>query len=170
MYKSDLKAHMSKFPQFEKCFLDVYALDEVKKSMFRSKTFAVVNIQPKGTLLLYCIYIKRDTFLFSGQEGSHWFTVCGPVFTDGHSYRIIDSLGTNLDFVLKNFPWMEKCSFNSVPLQPRDSVICGLYSLYTGIQSVANDDISLQTLLNSVFSDNLEKNEETVLSFFDLTD
>ena len=66
----------------------------------------------------------------------------------------------------EHFGWMKKCAYNKVPLQPPGTVTCGLYALYSGIVRLANEDLSLSQLTHAFFSDNLQKNEKHVRSFF----
>lgn len=147
MFASEVEDLLDDFPHAKKGFLGVKAIDEVKKIAFREKTFAVINVDKVSA------------------PGSHWF--CVNCRRTPSRIEIIDSLGTTAEFVHRHFGWSDKCHYNTVALQPRESKACGKFSVYAGLIRLANENLSFTELINSFFTGDLEKNEENVNNFFE---
>ncbi len=94
--------------------------------------------------------------------GLHWFVV----FQMYNIVEVFDSAGTSEMFlkdVLHQFKG--SCVCNVTRLQPKDSNKCGEFALFFVLNRVYNKDLDFSDLLNSLFSQDVVKNEEEVLDF-----
>ncbi len=57
------------------------------------------------------------------------------------------------------------CYFNESPVQSQDSKLCGEFVVYFCIWRLFNWDLTLEELLNDIFSEDLLNNEREVKKF-----
>jgi hypothetical protein len=103
------------------------------------------------------------TFVLA-EEGSHWLSVSQR--PRANKFELIDSLKPDPQWVERHFGFLGQIAYNKAQLQPNSSILCGPFSVFSQIFRLSNQDLNLKDLLNSIFSDNLEKNEEIVKHFF----
>ena len=99
--------------------------------------------------------------------GLHWFCL---IRTSKTTIECFDSLGISTDkkLVLEkycNFRGVRELEFNETSFQSLESDSCGLFSIYFIIQRIHNLDMSFHKLLEEIFDDDKEKNENLVMQF-----
>lgn len=148
MQSSNLKEIINKFPSILNRFKGVYSIDTVPKYLAKN-SFVILNTEEYS------------------QPGQHWFCFIkkGP-----KNYELFDSLGIDenrLDHLKKYkiFPLKSKIKFNKTQVQNVSTETCGLFVLYFLIQRMHNLDLSFDTLLNEIFDDDVNLNENKVKNF-----
>ena len=71
------------------------------------------------------------------------------------------------DFILIHFKFSgaSQITYNINQLQPSISALCGQYVLYYLFERYHNLDMDFDELVNEIFTDNVMKNDETVVNF-----
>ena len=135
-----LKIEQDVFPSFK----GIFAIDTIPRQL-KPHTFIIVN---------------KDKI---SSSGSHWFACC----YFNHQLQIFDSLGVDQEFINKNFNvWKHHdFYFNRTPLQPETSDSCGQFVIYFCLCRVLNPDITFENLLSTIFTSELNKNEEIVQNY-----
>ena len=95
--------------------------------------------------------------------GLHWFVIYRPT---ERCLEIFDSIGTSKKFV-SNLPlsYFGSCEYNTTAVQPKKSDKCGEYCLFFVCMRYFNLDLTFYELLNEIFVENEEVNEEEVVNF-----
>ena len=132
---------------FKTYFAGIFSSNNIPKRL-KNKHFLVIN-----------------TDIRSGP-GKHWIAV---VRLNG-SIECFDSLGVNndkKDFILNHFKFSgaSQITYNINQLQPSISALCGQYVLYYLFERYHNLDMDFDELVNEIFTDNVMKNDETVVNF-----
>jgi len=128
-------------------FAGIYASDKIPKTI-KNKHFIILNTDP------------------SSQPGRHWYAIV----RINNVLECFDSLGNSNDQKLLitnrlNIKGVSFIQFNITQLQPTSSILCGQFVLYYLFERYHNLDLDFDELLNEIFTDDLQKNEETVLNF-----
>ena len=64
-----------------------------------------------------------------------------------------------------NFKGISHVTFNTTQIQPSVSTLCGQYVLFYLFERYHNLDLEFDELVNIIFSEQLSKNDETVVTF-----
>ena len=99
-------------------------------------------------------------------RGSHWAVLYRNL--EGR-FEIFDSLGVTPQKKKLLKKWLPKTFsviYNTTKFQKSDSTRCGMFCLYFIHEKFFNLDLELHELLKTIFSKNLDKNEEKVMSFY----
>lgn len=134
---------------FKKFFRGIFASDTVPSNL-KDGYFIIVNTDK------------------SSGGGKHWFTIV----RRQNVIECFDSLGVNdakKSYLLTNlkFKNVQYLKFNSTPIQPLMSVLCGQYVLYFLYERYVNFDIDFDALINEVFFYDVNKNDRKVIEFFE---
>lgn len=136
--------------KFKSKFSGIFAADTVPRNL-KSDHFIIVNTD------------------ISTGHGIHWYAIVRL----GKVIECFDSLGIKEDqknFICThfNFPGIRYISFNTTQVQPLSSILCGQFVLYFLYERYHNLDLDFDDLLNSIFDNNLQKNDDTVSNFISL--
>lgn len=115
--------------------------------------------------------IKKPEFVVFNLDtqfgrGSHWAVLYRNL--EGR-FEIFDSLGVTPQKKKLLKKWLPKTFsviYNTTKFQKSDSTRCGMFCLYFIHEKFFNLDLELHELLKTIFSKNLDKNEEKVMSFY----
>jgi hypothetical protein len=148
MQGSDFQQYFDKYSFLQKHFLGIFAIDTIPR-ILKNRQFCICN---------------TDT---SDGKGIHWFCF---IRTSKTTIECFDSLGVNYQ---KKKILQENCKFRNVTnihfnetiFQKNDSNSCGLFTIYFIIERMFNLDIEFEELLEDIFSEDLNSNEEKVLKF-----
>lgn len=103
----------------------------------------------------------------SDNQGKHWFIV----YRSSKSViECFDSLGITIEKqnVLKDnfqYPGIKKLKFNYTQVQSNETNTCGQFCIFFIYQRLFNADLPFDELLNTIFSDDVSKNESEVETF-----
>lgn len=147
MEGSEFKTYFQKFPCLLPHFLGVYSIDTMPRRM-PIRSFFVTNLSKANTL------------------GTHWIAVVKP--SKGH-LEIFDSLSFRPDLILPYLKFREKFTleYNDTQVQSSESISCGKFVVTFCVERMLNLDLSFDMLLEEVFVENKEINEERVNDFCD---
>lgn len=99
----------------------------------------------------------------AGEAGKHWFLVHRP---NSWELELFDSLGIVEEFISKNIPPYSPTAIgNTTRLQPLNSKNCGKFCCYFILQRILNYDLTLEEVLNTIFSLDCEDNDRNVVDF-----
>ena len=102
-------------------------------------------------------------FFFSDSSGAgkHWIGIHRNSYEETEYF---DSLGVNVEFVKTSLPKYSLCGVgNETQLQPSSSDLCGQFVAVFLVFRLLNLDLSFEDAINALFSNNVERNQETVL-------
>jgi len=150
MLSSEFLDVFQNFPNIKEVYLGCYSSDKLPKKI-QINQFCIVNTD------------------ISTGTGIHWYIVLR------YSKRILevfDSLGIDQgrkEFLQKNFELggIKEIVFNTTRFQRNDSDTCGKFVLYFVINRLYNLDHSFHDLLEELFNQNLDKNEDIVKKFYE---
>lgn len=138
---------VNKIPSLKPFFKGVYSINTLPKKL-KIKNFIFCN-----TALDF-------------EVGKHW--ICF-VKISSSTVECFNSLGfsqtSNLLHTYCKFTNVQDLEFNVTSVQKPDSDTCGLFVLYFIIQRMHNLDIPFKNLMNEIFSNDLNKNEDNVTTF-----
>jgi hypothetical protein len=147
MLGSEFIAYFSKLPILIPHFNGVYSINTIP-CRIKDRTFSIINLDPKH------------------KPGSHWFVMVKP---ERGNLEIFDSLGvgSKIGLITENLKFKQKLSieYNETPFQSADSNSCGLFAIYFSIERMFNLDMPFHTLLEEIFENKVDENENTV-NFF----
>ena len=110
-------------------------------------------------------FVLINSFIFfskASESGSHWFVI----FRESdETCEIFEPLGSgNIRSLLSIIPrYCRHIEVNQEPVQSKTSTRCGEFCLFFILHRFYNLDLDFSTLINSIFSVNLERNESQVL-------
>lgn len=147
MQGTELKEFVSKFPSLKNHFLGVFSINTLPNT-FKNRTF------------LFCNTAKDN------EPGEHWICLANI----NNQPEVFDSLGVDkakLNLIENHWKikQIKSLKFNSSPVQHKSSISCGPFVLYFAIQRLHNIDLGFTTLLNEIFTDNIDLNEHQVKTF-----
>jgi len=150
MLSSQFLEVFENFPNIQKVYLGCYSSDKLPKKI-RINHFCIVNTD------------------ISAGSGIHWYIV---VRYSKKILEVFDSLGINEDkkqFLQRNFQLdgIEEIIFNTTRFQRNDTDTCGKFVLYFVINRLYNLDHSFHDMLEELFNQDLDKNEENVSKFYE---
>ena len=131
-------------------FLGVFARTALPLSRMRAGHYLILNSDGEG------------------RPGSHWQLLAQS--TSRPDYELFDSLGCNLSYIRGILPSTVRASqidYNERPVQPKEALTCGLFSVYVLCFRSTSEDMPLQEFVPSLFSQDLEANERDVINFFE---
>ncbi len=97
--------------------------------------------------------------------GLHWFCV---LKNKNSETEIFDPLGSSIQDVADKLKDLKgNVVVNTTCLQPATSSMCGEYCVYFVIHRMFNFDLEFEEVLNTVFTDNVQDNEENVRKFLE---
>jgi hypothetical protein len=145
METSEFKTYFEKVPQLLHHFIGVFPIDKLPRKI-KKKQFFVANLDP------------------SYKEGSHW--ICFIRLNDIEC-EIFDSLGVKINSILPFICFNHKLTFvyNSTPVQPLTSTLCGKFVVTFLIERMLNQTMDFNDLLENIFSLNLIENDKKVTEF-----
>lgn len=148
MQGQEILNELFKFNSIKQFCKGIVSIDTIPRR-FKNKEFVVINTEP------------------SSEQGQHWFCL---LKVKTNQYEIFDSLGFDEQKInlFKQYVKFPNCTFkfNSTRVQSPSSQSCGLFVIYFIVQRLHNFDLKFEDLLNDVFSDNTEFNENSVTDFF----
>jgi len=106
--------------------------------------------------------------LSTSEPGTHWaYLTCRDDLNTSKHYEVFDSLGAKYSDI-KTLCGGQNCyvSYNLNRVQPKSSDKCGLYACFFAIIVSENHDLDYFDITQLAFSDNVEENDERVISFF----
>ena len=109
MLGSDIKVFFEKHPVLRRHFKGVFAADQIRSVQFQNRSFAVVNTD----------------ILHGGAGGFHWYCLAKL----DRRLEVFDPLGVSVD-TIKHRLGNKPCYFNSSPVQPEESQLCGYFCCY----------------------------------------
>ena len=132
---------------FKKYFAGIFSRDNIPRNL-KDKHFIILNTDIKSGV------------------GLHWYTVVRV----NDLIECFDSLGIRDDqknFICSNFNFkgISHVTFNTTQIQPSFSTLCGQYVLFYLFERYHNLDLEFDELVNIIFSEQLSKNDETVVTF-----
>lgn len=133
-------------PPIFTCYLRPCAIDEIPE-IFPIKHFVFCNLSPKHL------------------RGSHWTVI---LRLSENDFEIFNSLGQeNLDYFTPylKFQVPFKVDFNKNSVQGIASKYCGYFSIYFIIFRILNLDMSMETVLEDIFTNDSIKNDQIVSQF-----
>ncbi len=143
-------------------------LKEIIQSINSARTFFKgvfsINTLPKKLSVPSFLICNYDT---DNNPGSHWF---GLFKADKNILECFDSLGVNdeklqlIDRYVK-IQYITHLKFNETKVQSHLTSTCGKFVLYFSLQRLHNLDLSFSELLNEIFEENVDNNEEKVEIF-----
>lgn len=148
MQSSELIDFINLFPSLAEYFKGICSISTIPKYL-KINHFLIVNTEP------------------AHLPGEHWFCL----IKRKSQFEYFDSLGVTtrkLDILKENL-YLRKnieIKFNETAVQSNDSISCGKFVLYFIVQRMFNLDLSYMTLLNDIFSENVEENERIIQKFF----
>lgn len=149
MLSSEIGNIFKSFPQINKLFLGCFSADTLPQ-LLRVNHFCIANTDHSTGL------------------GKHWYIIFRPSNT---TIEVFDSLGidehkkTFLESNLK-IKNVQKIVFNLTQFQLEISETCGNFAVYFIVNRLHNLDHSFKSLLEEIFDENKDKNEELVKKFF----
>lgn len=149
MLSTEFLIYFQDFPFIKYNYLGAFSLDQFPNEIPENK-FAIINTAESSSI------------------GQHWFLV----FKSSENYiELFDSLVVKLDIVVKilrnHFKNFQKYTlvYNSIALQQKNSITCGHFVVYFIINRFYNRDLTFYEFVNEYFSENCEKNEQTITDF-----
>ena len=145
METEDFFNFFKKLPAINQHFVGVFPIVKLPTSM-KKRTFLICNLDP------------------SWKGGSHWITFFK---TATNECEIFDSLGFRPETVVPYLKFKQKLSLVTSPtvLQSENSKLCGKFCITFCVERLLNPDLELDHLLEEVFSSDLNKNDEIVITF-----
>ncbi len=76
-------------------------------------------------------------------------------------------MGSKIGLITENLKFNQKLSikYNETPFQSADSNSCVLFAIYFAVERMFNLDLPFHTLLEEIFENKQENNENTVKQF-----
>lgn len=147
MQGSELREFVSKFPSLNSHFMGVFSINTLPKTL-ENRTF------------LFCNTARAN------EPGKHW--IC--LTNINNNPEFFDSLGVDKEkLVLIKNHWkiknLDSLKFNCSAVQSKNSISCGPFVLYFAVERLHNLDLGFNTLLNEIFTDNLDMNEQRAKNF-----
>jgi len=142
----EFKLYFQNLPIVNHFYKNVCSLDEIPKFL-KPKQFVVVNLSKQS------------------EPGSHWFVI---VRSDKTIYEVFNSLGFhNLDAVRPYLKLRKSIDvvFNEHAYQLSNTSTCGYFCIYFIVHRILNNDMSFHHLLDHIFDENNEANENKVTQF-----
>ncbi len=152
MQSNELIDFIAKIPSLKNHFVGVFSIDTLPiPSTLKNRKFLICNTAIKT------------------EVGEHWFCVS----KINHKIEVFDSLGVDVQkkALLSNFckpKYATELKINVTPVQSKASTSCGLFVLYFVINRFYNADLGFKTLLNEIFSSDLDLNERLVMEFCEI--
>lgn len=145
MLNVEFEEYFQKCPAVLPAFVGCYSIDNFPKKL-KSRTFFISNLSK------------------SGELGSHWVSF---VKSSPSLIEIFDSLATNYDILKPYLKFQPKVDiiFNDCAFQLPTSTTCGLFCITFCVNRCLNFDLNYKEVLEHVFTDDLNKNEEIVKEF-----
>jgi hypothetical protein len=147
MFGHEIVAYFKQNPDFESFFDGIFACPNLPKKLK-----------------------DRHCFIFNNDDnvGRHWIAVANV----DNVLEIMDSLGSNRDFIKKNIKirGLKKFVCNDTQLQPDNSSHCALFCIFYLANRLLNPDVGFNDLLNIIFTENKEENEKICINFFEKGD
>jgi hypothetical protein len=146
MLGSEISQFIKAHDDIRAFFLGVFAIDSIPKSI-KKDHICIVNTS-KAT-----------------EPGTHW--ICVASFDN--QLQVFDSLGTSSDYIKQtlHFKKFKTFKYNDTPLQSKESVLCGQFCCYYVFCRLLNKDLSFVDLLNSIFTSDVERNEQIIKRFYE---
>lgn len=146
MYANELVSAL-KHTHFKQRFSGVFARDTVPKHLADG----------------HFIIINRD---LHSQKGSHWFCA----LRLKNTVEVFDSLSVSdadKPYLLQtfNFRGVSRIVYNVTQVQPDYSPLCGEYCLVFLMERFLNLDMTFDSLINEILTDNLSKNDDIIKNF-----
>jgi len=145
-------------------FVDIFEGYSNLKEVFLG-CFSADKIPKKIQVNHFCV-VNTDV---STGNGIHWYIV---VRYSKKILEVFDSLGIDenkKEFLQQNFQLkgIREIVYNTTRFQRNDSDTCGKFALYFIINRLYNLDYSFNEVLEELFNENLDENEETVKKFYE---
>lgn len=115
----------------------------------------------------------REFFICNTDDssgiGRHWMSV---VKVSQNEIEIFNSLGADSEAkrlyeqIGLKLPNITKIHFNQTQVQSSSTATCGRFCIYFLIERTYNFDMDFDELLNDIFVESTEENEEKVATFF----
>jgi len=149
MQGSEFSHIFERFKHMKELYAGCYSSDNLPRAI-KTNNFIIINTSP------------------SESAGKHWFCIYRP---HPSKLEVFDSLGIDSD---KKNVIINSCTFNGITeiewnktiFQSGHSISCGKYVLYFLFERLFNQDISYKDLLEEIFVENIEKNEQKVEEFY----
>ena len=137
------------FKHFKELYAGCFSSDNLPKSI-KTNHFIVINTSPSNT------------------EGAHWYCIYKP---HQSKIEVFDSLGidsTKKTFLINSvkFRGIKEVEWNKTIFQSSSSMSCGKYVLYFLFQRLYNQDVHFKDLLDEIFVNDIERNEQKVEKFY----
>ena len=151
MLSSNFKQIFESYPQVNRLFDGVFAINTIPKKLLKVKHFIVCNTD-------------TDT-----GPGKHWFCI---LRSSRNTIECFDSLGitnekkTFLFNLFKAKPFIREIKINVDRIQSLTSETCGEFVIFFLFERLHNQDMSYDELINECFSTNIDQNENSVTSFY----
>lgn len=145
METSEFEIYFKKIPFLINHFIGVFPIDKLPIRL-KKKQFFVANTDP------------------SYKNGSHWIAFIRLNTTE---CEIFDSLALDIEkiFPFFNFEQKLKFTYNSTPVQSITSKLCGKFVVTFLIERMLNQTMEFEDLLESIFSSDLNENDNIVTDF-----
>lgn len=143
---NEFETYFNKLPQVSSLFLKVCSIDQIP-SEIPIKHFVLFNLSKQH------------------EEGSHWALL---LRYSKHKLEIFNSLGSdNLNYLngYLQFDKHFKIDFNKKSVQSLTSTYCGFFCIYFAIFRILNFDMTMEHVLEDIFTSNLIKNDLIVSQF-----
>ena len=148
MQGNEILESLELFPLFKKHFRGLFSIDILPTSLGYRK-FLICNTDKES------------------GHGIHWFACFQ---TQKNVIEIFDSLGVDQSkkTLLLNFCKFsqKELVFNTTAFQDISSSSCGQFVIYFCVERLFNLDLSFEDFLELIFEENVKKNEDVVLEFF----
>lgn len=146
MLANEILAHIERC-FFKDTFVGIFASDNLPKRL-KNYGFMIVNTDVKT------------------GPGKHWYVIV----RYGNVLECFDSLGVKperKEFLYSHFRFrgLKYITYNTTPVQPITSTHCGEFVLYYLFERFHNLDYDFDDLLNEIFTEEQNKNDEVVLSY-----
>ena len=141
MLGAEIVLFVRKFRNLRRHFKGTFASDQVQArcKTLRNRSFLICNTSPsKGPGRHWFLLLKLENHF--GESDVH--LVENPSLSRAVLFpEVFDSLGTSREEVQSRLgTGVTKCFFNSSPVQPADSVLCGQFCLYFALVRLYNAD------------------------------
>lgn len=136
-------------PALKEHFQGIFSINTMPKSL-KKRQFFISNID-------------KDTL-----PGSHWVCV---IKNDKNELELFDSLGNSQEkltlFLQYCKIYKKSLVYNITKVQSSDSDTCGKFVIYFAIKRLMNIDQSFHLVVNEIFDENANLNENFVANFFE---